>query len=480
MPQGIHEWAQSDRYALAMNFHSNGMNFFKPATYNLLSNNGITGVEFPLPSYLAAIGGVLFGRENINLCFRIINTLASIAGLLFLFKIVYDRTHNFIFSSVTPIFIFSSPIFIFYTCNYLPDTFALSLSFIAYYYFLNFIEKNNFRDFIISLIIITLGTLIKTSIGICLVAITGHALIHLFINRKSIKRKTLFIYFISSALSFSIILGYYLYNQYLNKTYNSFLFLASINPADDFSYLMFRIKTVWLDEYFVLAEYPFYLVVFIFGLFIMCKQFKENMSYLFHILLLFLGTSIVFLAMSKQFIDHDYYALGIFFPFITFSLVVSIIKIFKYTSIDLKKSYSGALLTSCLFFIFLAQKHHHDRIQESYRGFSEHYISQWMKDGSKKLDKLNISNDTPIIVMQEGFSPNLGLSYFDRKGYVFEIDPNNHFDSERLKALGRDKNIDIVTLNKKNYEQVIQNQPTAFKGFELLEMDDLCVIFKII
>ena len=47
-PAYVHAWTQSDRIAIAQNFQQNGFDFFHPATYNLLTKDGITQVDFPI------------------------------------------------------------------------------------------------------------------------------------------------------------------------------------------------------------------------------------------------------------------------------------------------------------------------------------------------------------------------------------------------------------------------------------------------
>src|SRR4051812_10252475 len=69
LPMGVHEWAQADRLAIAYRFFDDGMNFFRPATFNMEPSDGVVGVEFPIQAYLAASFGHLFGRGSISSCF---------------------------------------------------------------------------------------------------------------------------------------------------------------------------------------------------------------------------------------------------------------------------------------------------------------------------------------------------------------------------------------------------------------------------
>src|SRR4051812_37150024 len=173
-PEGIHDWAQSDRLSLAVSFYDRGLNFFKPATNNLWPEDGITGVEFPLQSYIAALAGKILGRSHINTCFRLIDVMISCTGLLFLFLACYKRTKDFIFSLVPPLFMYCSPIYVYYTCNYLPDAAACSISFIAFYFLLEYIDTSSSRSLLLTLAVLTLATLMKTSLGIYLLSFMGY------------------------------------------------------------------------------------------------------------------------------------------------------------------------------------------------------------------------------------------------------------------------------------------------------------------
>lgn len=51
----MHIWRQSDSFAMAMGYYHNGMDFFKPMTYNLTySKEGYAASEFPIMYYLSA------------------------------------------------------------------------------------------------------------------------------------------------------------------------------------------------------------------------------------------------------------------------------------------------------------------------------------------------------------------------------------------------------------------------------------------
>ncbi len=60
-PQSVHQWAQCDRASVALNYAQESMNLFLPRVHDMNNRTGITGMEFPLMNYLAAILYKFFG-----------------------------------------------------------------------------------------------------------------------------------------------------------------------------------------------------------------------------------------------------------------------------------------------------------------------------------------------------------------------------------------------------------------------------------
>lgn len=225
-PYGIHSWAQADRLSLAFGFFDHGMNFFLPRTYCLLPQDGITGVEFPIQSYIAALSGKIFGRNAISISFRLLDLLISITGMWFLFLIVFKRTGNFVFSLLPSVFIFCSPVFIYYTCNYLPDTAGVSIVFIGFYYMLNYIDDKKSSSAIKAIVFLVLGTLIKTSCAIYLLASLLFVFGYEFFCKEKLRLRSFLSISIVTIVGFALIYGYFNYNNYLNTKYNSYVFFS--------------------------------------------------------------------------------------------------------------------------------------------------------------------------------------------------------------------------------------------------------------
>lgn len=426
MPQGIHDWAQADRYSLAVSFYDRGMNFFKPATHNLYAQDGITGVEFPIQAYLAAIGGKIFGREYISICFRTIDTIINGISLLFLFHIVYRETKNFLISLLPPMFLFCAPVYIYYTCNYLPDATATAIAIISFYYVYNYIKSNNDRSFIIGVIILTIASLIKTSAAVYLIGFLGYGFIVRVRNKHGLKSNIKVV--ITTVLCLGSIAFYYFYNRYLNEYYHSGLFLAETKPIENkeqFDKIIFRMKELWLEEYFIKAQYLVYIVCIFAGIPYLISS-KHGKSLLFQAAIFFIGALSVGYLMGSQFFEHDYYVLAIFFPFIIFTLTISTIAFAKNIP-DGKQNWSLQLgtLGAVLIMFFFADYHIYRRIHPPYEPF--YHSNPWAQGGDSVLKSLGIPQTEHILVLND-LAPNISLTYFDRRGYHA---PPGHWQSLR-------------------------------------------------
>jgi hypothetical protein len=480
MPKGIHEWAQADRLALAMNFYDNGMNFFKPSTYSLYSINGITGVEFPIQSYLSALSGFIIGRQNIPFAFRMIDIIISLAGLYFLFLTCYSKTKNIVLSLFPPLFIFCAPVFIYYTCNFLPDTAALSFTFISYYYLFRFTDSHDIKYLIPSILWMSFATLVKTSAGIYLIALLAHAFSYMFYQRHIFKTKNFIKVGLLSLSAISFIIAYFFYNRYLNDTYHSGSFLATIMPIKErelFRYLIEdRILKIWIYEYLVHPQYYVLFLLAINGIGLMLWNFRSNFFYLAHLAMATIGAGIVFLLMDAQFIDHDYYALCIFYPLIAFILLTSLIQIGIRLPDRIRPIVNLNLIVIACVLFNRAYHHHTYRLSDTYPGFSDDYRHFWMEEGARKLEKAKIGKDAKIVILGE-YAPNLGLTYFDRKG-VHCTTKAREFNPASFKDFMHQYGADYVVTSNEYYDSLLAVNPGGFDSFTMISKDPLCVIMK--
>lgn len=469
LPFGIHEWAQGDRLSLAINFYDNGLNFFKPATHNQLSVHGIVGVEFPAQSYIAGALGYIFGRDAISTCFRVEGLLVAWIGLYFLFRIVYDRTRNFVLSIVTPLIIFCSPVFVCYSVNYLPDPAGVCMVFAAFYFFLQYADKGTFSRLLISLILLTLAVLIKATTASYWLGIVCYGLYQEIIIRKD-RRRALSL--ISAAfLAGIIILAEHWYINYLNDTYHSTLFLAQFCPFPDWdaynTYTNFPFKEVWMKEYFLLAEYPLMTFIIAGGVNALLKV-KSIRHYLRPIIIFLPCALLFFYLFGSQLIVHDYYMLAIFFPLITYLLVISIIGLKQRLTHSGMKELQPGFVAALLLVFFLADHQIYNRLH-MIGNYDNNYSYRWLSEGAAVLDSAKVPKSEQIVVAGDN-APNLSLVYFNRKGYVIPGDAWNDELGNGTRYL-REKALRYIIMREGSLTHILSKDSNAIAGYDIVLID---------
>jgi hypothetical protein len=475
-PHGFHEWAQADRLALALKFYDNGMNFFKPATFNLSSVNGVVGVEFPIQSYLAAALGHIFGRDNISICFRLLTLLINYAGLAALFLLCYRHTRDIIVSLLVPVFFFCSPVFVFYSCNYLPDTAAVSLCFVGFYFFDEFIHWYRFKSLAATIVALTLATLIKTSAGTFLVGVMGVIVLWPGI-RKGINHKvqTVLLFF----GSVGVLVSYYFYNQYLNSTYHSDLFLSKPYPfgKGEFSeYINHAFKDFWMREYFVLPQYLLLAAIPAAGIPLLSRS-RSGKTMLVANALFLAGVVFMALMFGHQFMQHDYYVIAIYFPLFAYILVTSVTAIRQHVDNKTAITSLRSFTVACMLVLFVfADYHIYRRIHLSddryYPGWKNSLASNWLKGTGKELDALGISRKEPVAVVGE-MAPNLSFVYLDRSGYLLDENAASH-----LGSFMEERKLKIAVGSAEKLGRVVQKDSTAFRGFNIVKHERMWVLFR--
>ncbi|MGV3640858.1 MAG: hypothetical protein ACO1NZ_10085 [Adhaeribacter sp.] len=446
LPRGIHEWAQADRLALALSFHDQGLNFFKPATFNLRSAGGVTGVEFPLPAYLAAWGGQLLGREHISFCFRLLNMLVVLAACMRLFQFLYRRTGHWLTSLLPGLLLLGSPVFAFYACNYLPDAVSAALVVMAGCAYLDFEQDRRQFQAIACLLLLTLATLLKLSAGIYFIVFSALLLapgLSLRAGWKQPQAKGLWLLALAGA---ALVAGYTAYNHYLNQRYGSGIFLARAMPIDSWEtlqYILFRIATLWRQEYFSNVQYGSLLAC---GGLVGAGFFRGPASrwpWLPLLLISLAGGLAFFYLMGRQFIDHDYYFITPFMPLLVFVVLRAMLLLPELPFP--RPAVNGLLAATALAFIWQGYRHGQLRQADVYKDFSNYYRYPWMLNGAQALDQAGIPRQARLLVLNEQ-APNLALVYFDRRGLVEQAQTLG-----QVARLVKEHQISFILMERKAY-----------------------------
>jgi hypothetical protein len=478
LPRGIHEWAQADRLALAMQFYDRGFNFFKPATYSLTSIDGIVGVEFPLQAYLAALSGLIFGRDNISVMFRLLDIVIAFTGFYFLFRLVLEKTNNFWLAILPGVFMLGSPVFAYYVGNYLPDPFSTSVVFIAFYYFFRFTEKRRTKDLGLSFALFTLASLVKTTSCIFLLSAAGFLLFVSYLQPAYLILKQKLALLACTLMGLGAVAGYTFYNRYLNSKYQAWIFLADIKPVKDgemLSYIRHRYFEVWRFEYFTPFQYlVIYASIILFLVFIVA-HLRKRLPYAAMVLISLAGGIAFFALMGSQLIDHDYYIISAYYPLVMLLLLLAI---FQFAgAVRNKYLLSIVPVGLCLGLLFSGFKYHNYRLDDRYKSFSDYYNYPWMIGGAEIIKAAGVEKDARLLVLS-GNSPNLPLVYFDRQGFVWGINDQHIPESQAIKQKMAEMDLQYALIRKPDYEKLVNARPDLMQLFETVVQNTQFVLLR--
>ncbi|UYZ62081.1 glycosyltransferase family protein [Hymenobacter weizhouensis] len=478
LPRGIHEWAQADRLALALSFYDFGFDLWHPRTFSVQSADGVTGVEFPLYSYLASLLGIVFGREGISPAFRLLTLATAAAGCYCAFRLVYDLTGKFALSLLPAAFLLSSPAFVYYSGNYLPDAAGASLVLVGIYVLVRAVRAQpaGVRGMILGILVLTVATLVKLSAGLYLGgAVVGLGL-YLLQHRLRYGARHWLALAASALGSGACIIGYLLYTRYLNAAYNSTLFLAAPRPIDSpatAAFIWARIQQVWWPEYFSL---PASLVL---GAAVGLLAWKSRRGgwRRYHPLVgaamtVVVGGLAFFALMGKQFIDHDYYALAPYAPLLTLVVAGA-----AYVADRQQWQWSGvAAGVGVVVLLAIGWHRHTQRMQEPYGNFSNYYSYHWMVNADAALARARVPARAQVLVLGED-APNLALVYLNRRGITWKSDLATVTETELLNRM-QQKKLHYLILSQRNMRVFGPAHPDLLRTFRLVYATPNFVVYQ--
>ena len=342
-PCSFHSSAQCQRASVALNYFEEDMHFFKPRvqkTINIDGESRITGLEFPIIYYTAAIFYKCFGFNEIYL--KYISLFLCSLGFIFYNLLVLKYIKNIILSIVIVLATSFSPVLLYYIPNFMPDAPAFGLMLTAWYFFFNFLESNKTYNLRLFIFFGSLSALIKAPflmgfiVVLFLIALDYLKFFktndkeNIFLNRKKITLHILF--------GFAIVISWYLYASWLAKINNNVTFSLEPVFASSWEVVSKVYETVinfWLFQYYPYETYVFIAAIIL----ILIIGFKFVNRLLATITILyFLGSLFYIYLFLNQFMWHDYYIISllpvVFFLFLTFANFIRTISD-KYSSIIL-------------------------------------------------------------------------------------------------------------------------------------------------
>lgn len=437
-PYSIHAWRQADCLSFALNYFNDNLNFWEPQINGLGdSGNGKTVSEFPVIYYTVAKLWKIFGQKEF--IFRTINILIVFFGLFNLYRLAKGILKDIFFSIFIPLFLFTSPVLVYYTNNFLADAPAMGLAFSACYYLYRYITFSEKKAIVIATFLFLLGGLIKITSLIIFFSLTGFLFVELLLNYGSIDRAKLKGLIIGIAVVLINITAWFLYSRHYNLSNNNNggFFLQNIFPIwettkPEREIIFNRFFFTLLPSFFNRIALVAILLIFISILVFYRKVLR---SLLIVSICCVIGVVAYFFLWFKAFDVHDYYTtnLLIFIPLI-------LLTFFEF----LNRNYPGIFhhwglkitLTAVLFFLIF-QTELKNRIKyDTKKYFGSRMILKqseienweyyhWYYNNNFKafetikpyLRSIGIERTDRVICMADA-SINISLYLMDQKGYT--------------------------------------------------------------
>jgi hypothetical protein len=162
-----HSWRQSDTAAVSRIYADEGISILYPRYYDIstiqtgiFNPNGYRFVEFPLFNIIHVTFYKTFGEFSLEAWGRLTSVLAALGSTLFLFLI--GRHYMGYFGGLGAAFYYAIlPYNIFFTRVILPEPLAVFLSLGSLWFFIRFIDKENYINVYLSAVFFALAVLVK-------------------------------------------------------------------------------------------------------------------------------------------------------------------------------------------------------------------------------------------------------------------------------------------------------------------------------
>lgn len=330
-PQGPHQWRQSDCTSFTLNYAEDDLPFLEPAIHEQISDGFTTGKtvgEFPLLYYFVGQVWKVTG-QNEGL-YRVINLSIFCLGLLALFRAIHPYIKHKSLAYLLAALPLSIPILAFYAPNFLQNSTALSMVFIAWSFVSKFIRNPKNSYALLAILFFTLAGLLKITALISFLALLGTIgldLLWKFEFQTVFKtKKRAFAWLAGST---TIVLGtsalwYKMAVDYCDLhngrfTFNGLWPIWESSP-EHMQSTFDKMMHYWTFEYFTGIQYAL-LVLAIFYMILSLKKvsfFEKGMT-----ALLIIGNTSYMLLWFHAIRDHDYYyinlyALPVFLLFVLF------------------------------------------------------------------------------------------------------------------------------------------------------------------
>lgn len=424
-PTSIHQWRNSVSASIALNYAYEG-SFFHPRTNNMQVDDytsDITITEFPAIYYFIGMLYRIFGFHEV--LYKLVNLFIGYCGLFFLFILGLRVFKNTLYALVLPVFMFTSPIYIYYINNFIPDAPSLSIVFIGLYFFYRFYEDKRNYHFALACIFLCFAGLLKTPALLLFFAIVGLFLLENILKFRFKGEGKLFdrwlLQLLGIAFVLLIIIAWYGYAKIYTDKHGGVVSLVEIRPIWRLSNTY--IKEIWEAVTIRFREGLYHspmLLIIIMILFIHNIVYWKRYNRLLSVLtvLTFTGGICFSLLFYRSMKNHDYYQMNnLIIPVLILTNFMLYMK--NKRAIIYKSLISRLVLTGILLYLIIFAN----------KILNTHYYNSWIHNYTietvnKKFDKItpylrSLGIDrTDKVYSTYDPSINITLYLMDQKGFT--------------------------------------------------------------
>jgi len=257
-PSGFHAWRQTQVLSIARNFHEESMNLLEPRVDSRGARSGITGLEFPLPYYLTAVGYRLFGfQDRVHRVVQLLFSLVAILGCYRLGRRLFGAPH---WGLAAAAMLVLDPLFGYYSFVAIPDVPMIGFVFLGFAALLDWAKSARARDAAAAAAALSVAALFKLSAA----ALWPAAALILFegLRRADARRRALAI--LSVSLGLLPVAAWYLWARHLSEAHQNWDFLLGTKfpyPLAIVPGIVRKVLLQWLPE--VYDSYPQFALVVI-------------------------------------------------------------------------------------------------------------------------------------------------------------------------------------------------------------------------
>jgi hypothetical protein len=412
LPMGsYHAWRQADCISLTLNFYEGNATLLNPRThYAKEDGSGLAAGELPLLNMLVAQVYKFTGKSN--QAYRLTIFSFYLLGCVFLYLLLLEVCRNPVFSAGMTLMMGSSPVLLYYAINFLPDVPALSTGIAGLYVATLSKRKNKVVGVMVGIILITLASLMKLTLGILLAGLAVVYLVELLMHGK--KRLNI-LALLCISLCVLGVAGWYYHAYQLDHRHQPFIFLTETRSYWKTYFLekplvWHEVVHRWLPQALLPVVWLFILITAFVGA-LFSKKVKIEWI-LFGSLGLIMAV-FFFLLMYRQFYLHDYLWIGLL-AVVVLLAVVSVQAMSGLQNRGAKIALQGGMGLLILLQLFQARLTLHER----YMGFDNALLfNQHLWKLEPQLRQHNIQK-TDLVISIPDVSPNLSLVAMNQYGFT--------------------------------------------------------------